>query len=688
MPSPKKEIANNLAKFLELSKIKERLYHGTTATEKGKGAEALRNLKSSKEGALGSGVYMTPNPKFANEYAKASDLADVYSGYVMPLHAQIRNPLILQGEGDPMVEALMKLGLSESKAEKMVEKAYDQKGYIGKQVQSRAQNLGYDGLAQYRNGDLQEVVAYNPNAVKSAIGNQGDFDIYNPELSKAEGGQINPIKTPREMMMEMSGLVPRFEGGGSAKSKPAPDVMRSALKAIRDFKRMSGRNPSPQEMDELRRAVWESMSSQSKREIKTDPITQARANYTLSSDPNYVASSPVTRGGTSITKNFNPSTSPDPFIYKAQFGRLPKGSWTPLESVDVNEPTIRKNLERSMVTGEADANLAESITPSADYFGRMSSALENYALTSGKSPVIDELKKNFFEKHNRFPDFDETNAMVADYNVLRHQYGQRGSEVVTSRPRSRTGMQEWATEARKEGVPEAYIKHAPTDYPERLKAELSIAKGETPARLVRTEKIEKTPEITDRSVQISYDENGQPFIVQNFRGGGSPLDMQAEMVVAGHDPYYAAQEDTRMLERKKAQQAAERAARMEDKIFKGMRLYQPFSAYSSGTAAKESAQQGRTGEAALHGTNAGAALAAMKKKLFRPAVGVMGAASVPLSASEAYRRFKKGDMPGAVLSGVETAGNALQMIPTPLTQAAGTALGLGAAGIDAFRGTE
>jgi hypothetical protein len=497
---------------------------------------------------------------------------------------------------------------------------------------------------------------------------------------------MNPIKTPRQMMMEMAGLPVQMAEGSTPKKKVAVDVVRSAAKAVKDYRRIYGKNPSPQEMDDLRRAVWESQQVRSP--IKSDPITQARANYTLASDPNYVASSPVTKAGTSITKNFNPSTSPDPFIYKAQFGRLPKGSWTPLESVDIDDPNIRKGIERSIITGEADPNLAESITPSADYFGRMSSAIENYALTSGKNPVIDELKQNFFDKNKRFPDFDETNALIADYNVLRHQYGEKGPAIVTERPGSRTGMQNWVRSAREEGIPESFIKHRSADYPERLKAELSIAKGETPARLVRTEKIEKAPEITERSVQISYDENGQPFIVQNFKGGGSPLDMQAEMVVAGYDPYYSAQEDTRAMDRKKAQQAAERAARMEDKIFKGMRFTQPYSAYSSGTAAQEAAQQGRTGEAALHGTNAGAALAAMKKKLFRPAVGVMGAASVPLSASETYRRFKKGDMPGAVLSGVETAGNALQMIPTPLTQAAGTALGLGAAGIDAFRGTE
>jgi len=58
----------NLQRMLEPSKIKERLYHGTTATEGGKGKEAIRRLKPSKEGALGSGVYMTPSTPHASSY--------------------------------------------------------------------------------------------------------------------------------------------------------------------------------------------------------------------------------------------------------------------------------------------------------------------------------------------------------------------------------------------------------------------------------------------------------------------------------------------------------------------------------------------------------------------------------------------------------------------------------------------
>jgi hypothetical protein len=174
----------NLKKFLEPSKVPQRLYHGTTATEGGKGQEAIRRLKPSKEGALGSGVYMTPKADFAGSYAEEM------GGNVLPVHAQMRNPLVIEGKGDPMIEALTKLGMDEDKAARMVERAYENKGYIGKEVETRARAAGYDGLMQYRDGDLSEVVSYNPNAVKSATGNEGTYDIYNPDLSKADGGKI------------------------------------------------------------------------------------------------------------------------------------------------------------------------------------------------------------------------------------------------------------------------------------------------------------------------------------------------------------------------------------------------------------------------------------------------------------------------------------------------------------------
>jgi hypothetical protein len=227
---PAAERDANLQKFLEPSKAPMRLYHGTTATEGGKGKEAIRNLKPSKEGALGSGVYLTPNSSRASGYAESPwdsklDL-DRHSPNVLPVHAQIRNPLIIEGtRRDPMIEALMKLGMDEDKASRMVERAYEQKGYIGKEVESRARAAGYDGLMQYRNGDLSEVVSYNPNTIKSAIGNQGTYDINSPDLSKARGGEVHMQKGGK------SGALVSIAEAVAKASKKADEIL-DAQKAV------------------------------------------------------------------------------------------------------------------------------------------------------------------------------------------------------------------------------------------------------------------------------------------------------------------------------------------------------------------------------------------------------------------------------------------------------------------------
>ena len=193
LPAAQREA--NLQKMLAESKVQQRLYHGTTATEGGKGTEAIRQIKPSKAGSLGSGTYLTPNPGRASGYAESpwdSNLNyDRHSPNVLPVHAQIKNPLIIEGKGDPMIEALIKLGMNESAAGRMVENAYERKGYIGKEVESRARAAGYDGLMQYRDGNLSEVVSYNPNAIKSATGNRGTYDTTNPNLNKAKGGAVH-----------------------------------------------------------------------------------------------------------------------------------------------------------------------------------------------------------------------------------------------------------------------------------------------------------------------------------------------------------------------------------------------------------------------------------------------------------------------------------------------------------------
>ena len=182
------------------------LYHGTT--------EDITQFKLSKEGSLGAGIYLTPQTLIANNYsgiptpdvidaleqeghaALAAPLREaqrtgegIPTGNVLPVYASIENPLIIRTTDrriDPAVDLLVALGVSQEKAEAMVEKANEDKGGITKEVMSRAQKQGYDGIFQYRDGELAEVVAFSPNQVKSAIGNTGEYSRINNSIVKVK----------------------------------------------------------------------------------------------------------------------------------------------------------------------------------------------------------------------------------------------------------------------------------------------------------------------------------------------------------------------------------------------------------------------------------------------------------------------------------------------------------------------
>jgi Holliday junction resolvasome RuvABC DNA-binding subunit len=132
-------------------------------------------MRIARDGALGSGIYMTPDANFAGEYTGES------GGNIVPLYANLQNPLVIRTEQnkDPMTQALTMLGMTQAKAERLVEKAYEEKGYISTQVKTRAVAQGYDGIMQYRNGKLVEVVAFNNNQVKSIF---NDSPTYNPDI--------------------------------------------------------------------------------------------------------------------------------------------------------------------------------------------------------------------------------------------------------------------------------------------------------------------------------------------------------------------------------------------------------------------------------------------------------------------------------------------------------------------------
>jgi hypothetical protein len=122
-------------------------------------------------GALGTGAYFTPKKEIADKYAKDN------GGQTSEVYLDISNPLKLykrtghkfdvngQDIRDPCVAALFMLGMDLQKAENVVEKAYDDHGYVGKQISARAMKVGYDAIFLYSNDELYEICIWDARRI-------------------------------------------------------------------------------------------------------------------------------------------------------------------------------------------------------------------------------------------------------------------------------------------------------------------------------------------------------------------------------------------------------------------------------------------------------------------------------------------------------------------------------------------
>lgn len=119
-------------------------------------------IKMSK-GSLGTGAYFTPNINLAKQYAVQNE------GTVTEVLLKVSNPLTIKTYKDkhvhPCVQALIILGMREEKAINLVEKTEEQKGYMGKEISSRAFEKGYDCIFQYFDDELREIVVWDSSRV-------------------------------------------------------------------------------------------------------------------------------------------------------------------------------------------------------------------------------------------------------------------------------------------------------------------------------------------------------------------------------------------------------------------------------------------------------------------------------------------------------------------------------------------
>ena len=157
---PAKQREANKAKFLSQSKVKHVVHHGT-----------MSNVKQFRTPAYFG------NKDVANQFSTpeymtgSSQLFEGEHPNVMPVHLNLKNPKVFTDEDD-YEKHVMDSGLN---AQHWIKK-------------------GYDGIVFAPEGDMEHpdayYVAFHPNQIKSAIGNQGTYSKKSGDITKAHGGRV------------------------------------------------------------------------------------------------------------------------------------------------------------------------------------------------------------------------------------------------------------------------------------------------------------------------------------------------------------------------------------------------------------------------------------------------------------------------------------------------------------------
>ena len=204
-----------LRKFLEPSKEKRRMYHGTRHYTRGiegghpiTSPEADPNYTEKMRNTGGFAAitpsirgmsFVTPDTEFANEYAGENKKANKMSGAVYPVHVQVKNPFDYENPAHVRAVARLlkptdnKWAMHYGKSPEQIHNrlASGAWEYIeDPDVMAAAKKLGHDAMYMNEHG-VKNLGVFNPNVIKSAIGNRGTYDINEPHMNKAEGGNVS-----------------------------------------------------------------------------------------------------------------------------------------------------------------------------------------------------------------------------------------------------------------------------------------------------------------------------------------------------------------------------------------------------------------------------------------------------------------------------------------------------------------
>lgn len=143
------------------------------------------------------GIYFTPDPEYAESFAVDLSGENGAAGAMYPVYLNIKNPFIVEAE--------------DGSAE------FENFVYRGLDIQELSEQ-GYDGAILKVHGfGIDQVIAFDPKQIKSAIGNNGDYDAGNPDIRyslNATAGQRETLRKLGMLPKEADSLLQQIRDAG------------------------------------------------------------------------------------------------------------------------------------------------------------------------------------------------------------------------------------------------------------------------------------------------------------------------------------------------------------------------------------------------------------------------------------------------------------------------------------------
>jgi hypothetical protein len=176
---PLAEREANKAKYLEKSKEKNVMYHGTD--------EDISEFRPY--------TFVTPDPKVAAQYPGGGEPA---GQNIMPVHVRAENPF--DYENPSHINKLRSVIKDREQLEYIKDGLWS--AIESPDVLEAIQKLGFDSF--YSDDMAKNLGVFKPEQIKSAIGNRGTFDPLEREVNKAKGGKVRMTTNRDTMFMELS----------------------------------------------------------------------------------------------------------------------------------------------------------------------------------------------------------------------------------------------------------------------------------------------------------------------------------------------------------------------------------------------------------------------------------------------------------------------------------------------------